>query len=274
MDSWEAVESTSRKPIWGSSARIFTPPHAAKDQSLPLPPAPGEEFKRESGWAASNSDRLRLAAEFLSENDELLGILHANLLRAEQNRYNIEVLLSNALLCRQNLELILALGRIDKLLAQASAHAAAGRSKDAVAAADNALEALSKIRDQRNQTLAGVTETWYKSWYPRVAAANGRRFLHEVDDVKDHLPDRTVDMSYLILRQLQLPAARWAAEVESARNRYAASNKLPSRNKPLDWTDKNAVVVLVGEAPPGEILGSKGMPECLKGLNENSGQRM
>ncbi len=249
MDSWEPVESTSRKPIWGSSARIFTPPHAAKDQSLPLPPVPGEEFKRESTWAAANSDRLRLAAEFLTENDELLGILQANLLRAEQNRYNIEVLLSNALLCRQNLELILSLGRIDKQLTQASAHAAAGRSKEAVAAADNALDALAKIRDQRNQTLAGVTETWYKSWFPRIAEANGRRFLHEVDDVKDHLPDRTVDMSYLILRQLQLPATRWAAELESARNRYAGSNKLPPRNSPLDWTDTNTIHRVVNNAP-------------------------
>jgi hypothetical protein len=37
--------------------------------------------------------------------------------------------------------------------------------------------------------------------------------------------------------------------------------------KLLDWTDKGAVVLLVGEAPPGEILGFKEMPECLKGLN-------
>jgi hypothetical protein len=28
--------------------------------------------------------------------------------------------------------------------------------------------------------------TWYESWYPRVAEANGRRFEHELDDVLEN----------------------------------------------------------------------------------------
>ena len=67
------------------------------------------------------------------------------------------------------------------------------------------MQTARRIREERNAALREAVETWGKSWYPRVAEANGRRFLHELDDVKDHLPDRTVDMSYLVYRELLLP---------------------------------------------------------------------
>ena len=80
-----------------------------------------------------------------------------------------------------------------------------------------------------------MTATWYKSWHPRVSEANGRRFLHELDDVKDHLPDRTVDMSYLVYRDLLLPFGDWFEKVCTARNRYAAANSLAEREIRLEW---------------------------------------
>jgi hypothetical protein len=239
-DSWDAVESKSRKPIWGNSDRIFTPPHPRHDQSISLPPVPADDLTRESNWGAANAKRLELASQLLTENDELLGILNMNMLRAEQNRYNIEVLISDALLCRQNLEFLLDLGRVDGLLSSAATQAREGRAKQAAAALDRALDTMRSIRDRRNATLAGVTETWYKTWFPRVAEANGRRFVHELDDVKDHVPDRTVDMTYLILRELQLPADQWADQVQTVRNRYVAAQGLPSREGSLEWSDTSS----------------------------------
>ncbi len=84
-----------------------------------------------------------------------------------------------------------------------------------------------------------MTQTWYKSWLPRVEEANGRRFLHELDDVKDHLPDRTIDMSYLIYRELQLPLEEWYSQTEKARNVFAARHSLPAGNSPLHWKITN-----------------------------------
>jgi hypothetical protein len=49
-----------------------------------------------------------------------------------------------------------------------------------------------------------------------VVDANGRKFLHEVDDVKVHFPDRTTDMTYLILREMQLPFGEWIGQIEAA----------------------------------------------------------
>jgi hypothetical protein len=51
-------------------------------------------------WQKENARRLRLAGQFLPENDELLGLLHSNLQRAGYNRYNLEVMTAIARLCR------------------------------------------------------------------------------------------------------------------------------------------------------------------------------
>src|SRR5260370_1124649 len=106
---------------------------------------------------------------------------------------------------------------------------------------DRPLEQAREIRYPRNKALADAIGTWYKSWFPRVAEANGRRFLHEVDDVKDHVPDRTVDMSYLVYRELQLPFGEWVEQIRAARNQYAQAHKLPVRNDRFDWADLKPV---------------------------------
>ena len=72
-------------------------------------------------------------------------------------------------------------------------------ARQAIQSVDRALDVARAIQWSRNKALGDAQKVWYKSWYPRVTEANGRKFLHEVDDVKDHLPDRTTDMSYLAL---------------------------------------------------------------------------
>src|SRR5438067_4925797 len=109
-DSWETSPSNARKPIWGNSQGIYETPRPARDQNIPLPPVPGADLNYRSEWTAQNARRLQLAAEFLADNDELLGLLHGNLARADRNAYNLEVLLSIAHLCRQNLEMLQAIG--------------------------------------------------------------------------------------------------------------------------------------------------------------------
>jgi hypothetical protein len=155
--------------------------------------------------------------------------------RAEFNRFNLQVFLSIAELCRQNLEMLKGLGRINELLEAGHTSARKEQPKEALAAVDTALGIARQIRRQRNIVLRDATATWYQSWYPRVAASNGRRFLHELDDVKDHLPDRTIDMSYLVYRELLLPFEEWAERVQASRNQYAETNRLPLRTETFGW---------------------------------------
>jgi hexosaminidase len=235
-DSWETVPSAARTPIFGNSYGVFNPPRPARDQALPPLPVPSSDNLEPShDWSLENAKRLELAAKFLAENDELLDLLHANIERVEFNRYNLEVFLSIAQLYRQNLEMILSLGRMNDLLKSAAAAARQPDAATAVGTLDRALALAEFTRQQRNAALKGSTATWYKSWFPRVAKANGRRYLNKVDDVKDHLPVRTVDMSYLVYRELLYPLGDWAAQVRAVRNTYAEAHLLPKRHIVLDW---------------------------------------
>jgi hypothetical protein len=237
-DSWDTGASKARKPILGNSRGMFETPRPANDQSIPLPPAPsGKDLTYNSAWAKENARRLQLAAEMLDENTELLELLNENLRLAEFNRYNLEVFRSIAQLCRQNLAMLADLGKIDTLLASAQKQAASARPKEALAAIDKALRLAKGIRTRRNAVLAEATTTWYKTWHPRVEEANGRRFLHELDDIKDHPPDRTIDMSFLVYRELLLPLGEWFDKVQAARNQYAQGSGLTGRHERLEWSD-------------------------------------
>jgi hypothetical protein len=221
-DTWEDVASTSRPPIWGNSDKIFTPPRPAGDQSLPALPVPSSgSLAIGYDWKQQNSRRLEIAAAGLADHDELLDLLHSNLETVTDNRYNLEVYLSIAGLYRQSLEMIVDLGKISDQLNAAQAAASRGNDEDALAALDEALDRAEAIHRRRNGALADATDTWYKTWFPRVAEANGRRFLDQVDHVKDHRPIRTVDMSYLVYRELLYPLGDWAAQTLEARNEYA-----------------------------------------------------
>ncbi len=234
-DTWERKDSTSRTAIWGNSDKIFSPAQPAHDASLQLPPVPAPDLTREDHWHEHNVRQLQMAAKYKPLNDELIALLNSNMLRADTNRYNLEVLLSVAELCRENLNLLRSLEQIDESLSQARDAVAAGSPQKALAALDKALGLAQQMRQARNSAYRDAVETWSKSWLPRVAEANGRRFLHEVDDVKDHLPDRTVDLSYLIYREMQLPMEDWFERTQQVRNGFARSHQLPEQRGILNW---------------------------------------
>jgi hexosaminidase len=235
-DSWEYVPSDRRKGLFGDSDNIFSPRRPTRTQAIPLPPVPSLPFlSLEWNWEQQNARRVELAAKHLVQNDELLDLLHTNLQRVEFNRYNLEVFVSVARLCRQNLTMLQGLGRINDLLE--GAHNAARRQQfaEAVAGLDEALDTAGNMLRQRNGVLADTAATWHKSWFARVPEANGRRFLHDLDDVKDHPADRTIDLSYLIYRELGLSMDEWFSKVQAARNEYAQAHKLPTRTREFEW---------------------------------------
>lgn len=222
-DSWEWAPLQLRTPILGNSSEIFDEPRHLKDQTLlPL---------TAKNWNTLNADRLKAADKYLVENTELINLLQETLQEHSQQQFNLRVFISVAELCRQNLTMLGELSKINSLLtASSSAFGAAS-----VALIDEALDHAMALRDERNQTLKSVETVWYEEWFPRVAEANGRKFLDKVDDIKDHVPIRTVDMSYLVYRQLNYPMDAWWTEVIAARNKLAKANNLPERNGVLNW---------------------------------------
>ncbi len=233
--SWQLRSSNNRVPIFGNSEQVYPEPKPAKDQTLPpLPvPSPTDLFLK-TDWNNNNALLLEEAERFLKENNALMNLLQENHSKAGFQTYNLQVLQSVAQLCRQNLQMLLDLKKINGFMTLAM-QASAGNPAIAVALIDAALDKLNAIRNQRNEVLQSVTATWYQEWYPKVAEANGRKFLHQADNVKDHHPDRTIDMSYLIYRQLKYPLGNWAKEVLEVRNRFAKQHNLLERKELFNW---------------------------------------
>lgn len=234
-ESWEWKPSKWRKPIFGNHAEIYQTPKPARDQTLPMLPVPSaKDFSIKGDWSKAHQQLLLSARKALNENYELTNLLHENLRNVQYQQYNLEVMLSVALLCRQNLTMLLGLNKIDTLL-KLSSKIAAKDAAVALSLIDQALDEAETIRNRRNETLKQLVTVWYQQWHPQVEEANGRRYLNEVDDVKDHRPGRTPDMSYLIYRDLHYPLGKWAEGVQNARNKFAEENRLPLRKKQLLW---------------------------------------
>ena len=236
-DSWDSVNSTVRKPIWGAAyGEIYNPRRPAKDQTLPLPPVPDVNLTYSSTWSNDNAKRLALAAEATRESDTLLGMLAENIRTVQLNRYNLKVYLSVANLYRQGFDMIAGIRNMDALLTSA-ARKSSQDPAHALSDVDSALDVAGSIWRQRNQALQNAVDTWDVVSFPRVADANGRHFLFELDDVKDHEADRTVDLSYLVYREKILPFGEWVNAILASRNQYAAAHQLPPRDIRWNWDD-------------------------------------
>ncbi len=107
---------------------------------------------------------------------------------------------------------------------------------------DRASDIVEQIRDQREVALHNVMETWYKRRHPPVAEANGRHYLSAIDDLKDHLPMRTVGMSYLVYREAILPLGKWYEQAQAVRNGYAEAHGLHPRTETFQWEDTRTLI--------------------------------
>jgi hexosaminidase len=260
-DSWDSTQSTARQGIWGWSYGIYKTRKPATDQTLRLPPVPGVDLSYTSNWASGNARRIQLALETQQRNVVLVGLINENMPRVQFNRYNLEVYLSIANLYGQNARMITGLQEMDAELAAASAKRNT-HPEEAIGDIDHALSVARSIWLARNEVLQNAKMSWEKAWFPRVEEANGRQFLHTYDDVKDHLPDRTVDMSYLVYREKMLPFGEWVNAITKARNRFAAAHHLPRVENSIDWKDftpaapkcSSAVEILsTGQARPAHV---------------------
>ncbi len=151
--SWDSEPSGKLPLIFGYSYGIgpFVPHHG----DTPLPPVPSATYLRLKGdWAHDNARRLELAWKFLGENDELENLLYTNLPSVEFNRYNLEVYLSIAKLCRQNLLMFQGLDEMNR-----EPRKGTGRGSESctmpmrVAALDSVLDAR---RDNPRRTQPGA----------------------------------------------------------------------------------------------------------------------
>jgi hexosaminidase len=239
--SWDSQPSAKLPLVFGYS--YGTGPFAPDIQALPLPSVPTPGYLRLGGnWSEANSKRVELAEKFLAQNDQLMNLLYTNIPAVQFNHYNLEVYLSIAQLCRQNLLMLKGLDQIDHDLEIAQTEAAKLHYSAALAALDAAFDTAAAVRDQRNQALHDVTSTWYQTWFPRVRQANGRHVAQDPQPFVDMATSQDArrsqeGLNYLIDREFLLPFGNWVNQVQAVRNAYATAHKLPTRKGHFDWQD-------------------------------------
>ncbi|KKL48258.1 hypothetical protein LCGC14_2327320 [marine sediment metagenome] len=189
-----------------------------------LPALPDLAFQ--PAFSARYAKLLAEAPNMLLANDRLLGRLHRNIVLADRNRHNIEVLGTMADFIRSHLEMLIGLAQAEDMLTQAFAAAEGRNGSQAVGLMIAARENVEKIIASTYRTFRQLVNVWEKSWYPRNVPVDGKEFVHVMDDVKDHFADRRADLSYHVAPFESIGLADWCKQLGEIIHAYAEANGL------------------------------------------------
>lgn len=224
---WDRVPSKVRPPAYGWHLR--REPVQRRDLTLAPPALPSAEaLEFEPVFATRYGHLLAEAPRRLADIERLMTRLCDNHRRARRNRYSLEVFLSLAHLERHTVEMLLAMQRIERLLGAARDEHGRGRFERAVALLRESHQIARDVIDDRRRALRTLETVWEVSRFPRNRSVDGRRFLHVMDDVKDHVADRRVDLSYMTAPEESMGLEKWCEAMESLIAAYAASHGIPA----------------------------------------------
>lgn len=252
-NSWDRMVSQARKPGYGSSdgkgsgttrfdrtlpqpglpalpGLHFTPVYASGRYAL-TPDAfgsstQGQTFTPDSGRYGRLVEEAQRSA---LANSILIHRLYQNLAQAERNRYNLEVFLSLAELTGHHNRLILGLKAIEDKLKAAREQAERNAPHEAVGQLVAAYNQARSLVEARHKTFRSLQTVWEKSRFPKGQEVNGRKFLHVLDDTKDHVADRRADLSYMIAPEESIELEQWMKKLAAVLQEYARQNNVPVR---------------------------------------------
>ena len=163
------------------------------------------------------------------ENARLVMELQTNLGKADRNRYNLEVYLSLARFMGHHWRLLAGMAEAERSLGAAQEAAAKKEPRRAVGMMVAAYNNIERLRAEGEKTFAELTAVWEKSRFPKGQTVNGRKFVHVLDDTKDHFADRTPDLSYLQAAERAIGLDKWTKSFYGVIQDYAKANNVPVR---------------------------------------------
>ena len=223
--AWERLPSKVRGPAYGYSKAKR--PVNRTDMAL-LPPALPKlpDLAVQPVYRSRYAKLLAGVPEQLRESDRLLARLHANLSRAQRNRHNLEVLLSLAYFQRSCFEMLARIGQAEDLLAQAAEAQKDDKPDRAVSLLAQAHRRVGRALDDVYRSYRDLVKVWEKGRYSRNAPVGGRKFLHVMDDVKDHFADRRADLSYHVAPVERIGLDEWRRALAELIRSYAREHRL------------------------------------------------
>ncbi|MFC1544839.1 beta-N-acetylhexosaminidase [Gemmatimonadota bacterium] len=196
----DRVPATRLKPSYGSYARkgrdttridfTLEPPQLpfSYDMTLVI----------EDNFSRKYAKELESAPEMLIRLDMLIHFLHGKLGSVERNRYNIEVMLSIARFEQHFCRMLLDLQETEKLLQNASRLLDQEREPEVVDFMVRAHSKVAGILADRAGMWTDLNKIWEKSRYEKGRDFGGRKFVHVLDDLKDHRADRRAGLEYML----------------------------------------------------------------------------
>jgi len=224
--TWDRVVSRVRGPGYGNSygkGRGTT----RYDLTLPAPPLPqGAELTVQ---VEKKSPHLAEARARALESDQLVHAIHGSFARVDRNHYNLEVLLALTRFIGHHWRLVEGLAGEENSLT--AAHEAASKKDPAQAvgrlvAAYNSIQRLEQEGERIFRELEAVYE---KSRFPKGRTVDGRKFVHLLDDTKDHWADRTPDLSFMMAPERSIGLAAWRKQLADVIQAYAKTHNVPVR---------------------------------------------
>jgi len=228
-NSWDRMVSKARGSGYGNSygkGRGTT----RFDETLPqpaTPSAPGLSFT--PVYVGRYEKLVEDAGRMALENDALIHRIHQNIVKADRNRYNLEVFLSIAELTGHHNRMIIGMKSIEDKLKAARAAAEKNDPQQAVGQIVAAYDQARGVVEERHKTFRYLNTTWEKSRFPKGREVNGRKFYHVLDDTKDHWADRRPDLSYMIAPEESIELEKWMKQMASVIQEYAKKNNVQAR---------------------------------------------
>ncbi len=236
-ETWDHVVSRVRPPAYGDWDRIG--PTNRTDMTLPspaLPQLPGLEFHPVYG--EKYQDRIRLARIAATEGELLTFRLAQAISQVDRNRYNLEVFQSLAALMQHQSRLVYGLSFLEEKLMDAHVEVQRGNPEAAAGYLNEARRYAARLLRERKTVFAALQTVWEKSRYPKNREVNGRKFLHVMDDVKDHWADRRPDLSYMIAPEESIGLDRWLVDLGEIQKAFLEKNRLPAKLfSPVETTE-------------------------------------
>ena len=221
--SWTSVPSTL-VPIYGYSEGKYPIPRPRRLQSLELPNLPDvETLYNHPFWKNHYGKNLENLRNEKEANALLIKLLNDNLNKVSKNKYNIEIILSLAQLFRHNINLLETLNMIEDTLSSAARNYL--DYNNAVSCLNTAIKLAEDMCKEREESYNQLKNIWEVSRYPKGRIVNGRKFVHILDDTKNHTGDLTPDLSYIVMRERDLNLEKWIYDLKSIRHTFVRKYK-------------------------------------------------